>query len=1232
MSQPMGTDGTVRYVSLLVRPDATPSASSYFGLQLLGSAGADLFAGKPGGGATTKYVLENAGGASQVATTRNVTANEVVLLVLRLEFNTGNDLVSLYVNPVPGAPEPVVADAVKTDLNLGTTVVPTLTGPAAWSADELRVGDTFASVLPLAPDFQLRPVSSGTVVEHILVTRQVATVDPLPAGRTLAFELVGETYGAQMNPLTGEFSWVSGELEGGQRRTFTIRATSNANPPASVTISFFLDVNEGNFPPELAVIHDQSVTEGSEFTYPLVAMDSDDPRQNIFYALIVKPDGLQVSSTGVLTWRPTIAQAGRSYPVTVLASDTMLGRAERSFTLTVQPRTGFVARWTGTADGDWNNPANWDIGLVPNDNATEFFDVLWEQHPVTVRVTGDITVRSLSLSSGGTLDLQSPTGSFSIQSSLLWKDGTLSGQGRMTVRGPATLEGRRTGTLTLRDQCSLVLNGASFLGSPLRCDGNVSVMVKPSVMLDVALNGGFIRVNGVPELRNEGTLRIMGQEQPVPFIYLYNRGTVTTFGSTIDFQTGAGLDMIQEAGGNLSLGAGLGHGATLNGNALFRQGGSVSGQGYIREARVEGRIQGHLNFNRLSFGSTATTRFSLIGPRELISAAQPIVLDGQLELTAFQGVIPGPDSVLQLVHSDGEITGQFTGRPFGQRVLIPGGNETMLLTRSADSHLVELRKFLPQATTIFDQPLSFRLSNVGAIGGCFVVPHPAVRLPEGIVAGGTLTVKISDDYGAAVDRLVFRPNPAFPEADEVVFEGPAGSEQTVRFRGPAFGKVQLTGPEMTCNLNDQADSEAAVALLGRLRYENAELTADWFTSPDMVYPQRTVVVTLTDANGTNAVSRTVDFPVLWGIQLPQSLQLADGQQAILQLQGWFSNQQVLPVRALKTTWSESCTNGSVLIQPVTQLGQQGVIGKPAPYCCTVFAQAGALSASTSLQASLTEVIPFDELDGFLQLLAYLQFVENNDTTNGYVAAVLQRAAVTHCPLLVGMFLTERRVACYTTPPSGISLRTAGIVQTSVESPTPFYTLETLMKGTAAGQRWASLYREHGTEVVRLFLQKPSLLTRAQELIAAFQPGVVALLAGRGDTVPIYAPMITQVNDFWNALAEHASPALKTVLQQEQARFDNFRLFQDRSFSEWAGLLGIRVPFQPSVHISLMQREATKFHVALNDITGANLSLWRSLDLQTWTQVTNAEIQRDGATLIFTDPTPPAGQAFYYVRQ
>ena len=740
-------------------------------------------------------------------------------------------------------------------------------------------------------------------------------------------------------------------------------------------------------------------------------------------------------------------------------------------------------------------------------------------------------------------------------------------------------------------------------------------------------------MGGVPELINDGHISIRGQQQPIPFIYLYNRGTVSTFASVLDFDTGANIDLLQETGGQLSIGAGFDHGAILDCYALIRQGSTVFGQGYIREARVEGQIQGRITFEELEFGPTAVSRFSLgaTPDRLTVTTTNPVALAGQLELLPGAGFDPGPEAVFPIVVSAGEVTGEFAGRPFGQRVQIPGTGQSLLLTRSADSHRVELRRYLPPAVSLSVAPLSFRMAeSAGGLGGCFVAPDPAVLLPEATLAGASLTVEITDGYNASVDLLTFRPNPAFPEADEITFEGPAGGEQTVRFRGTNFGTVQLTGGLMTCVLDPPADREAVVALLGRLYYGNTECTANWFTNATRQYPPRTIVVTLTDMLGANEISRIVNFPVLWGIQLPASLQLSNGVDAVLHLQGRFSTDQILPVPTLATQWSESCTNPSVFIHPVAQQGEQTVVGKAAPYCCMVSAQAGLFSATTSLQDSETEIIPFEQLNP-IALLILIIFVDlptaGFDEPEGYKSIIVDLVEQGDCPLLAGMFLTDLRAECYTTP----SFHAAGSGQTSVQSLTPFHTLENLMKGTAAGQRWASLYREHGAEVVRLFFQQPSLLTRAQELVATFQPGVVALLAGRGDTVPIYVPMITRVNDFWNALAEHATPALKTVLQQEQARFDNFRMFQNRTFNEWAGLLGIHVPFQPYLHISLMRREATKFHVALNDVAELELSLWRSVDLQTWTQVTNAEIQRDGTTLIFTDPSPPAGQAFYNVR-
>ena len=346
-------------------------------------------------------------------------------------------------------------------------------------------------------------------------------------------------------------------------------------------------MTEGNFPPQLAEILNQSVKEGSEFTYQLVATDSDLPPQNISYSLSVRPEGLTISAAGVLTWRPTWAQGGRTYPVTVFVIDTMAGRAERSFTITVENRTHFRAKWRGGPVGDWDVPANWDVGRVPNNTVDDLFDVVLDDRPAAViRIPGAVTIRNLFWTSGGSIEIQSASDVFAIEGTLLWAGGAVAGPGRMTVHGRAELRGGQGGPLVLRDHGRIVLKASSELSTPLQCEGNVILEVDSTATLGVSQHGGFIRGDGVPELHNRGRINIWSREQPVPFIYLYNLGTLSAFANTIDFQTGAGLDMIQEAGGHLIVCAGFEHGATVNGNALFREGGTIFGQGYIREARV----------------------------------------------------------------------------------------------------------------------------------------------------------------------------------------------------------------------------------------------------------------------------------------------------------------------------------------------------------------------------------------------------------------------------------------------------------------------------------------------------------------------------------------------------------------------------------------------------------------------------------------------------------------------
>ena len=102
-------------------------------------------------GTTITYGLESAGGniasssvAAQTATT--------VFLVLHVEFQAGNDLIELFVNPTLGAALPAGADAVMSNLDLAGSTL-TINNASGWTTDEIRLGDSFAAVTPtLVPE------------------------------------------------------------------------------------------------------------------------------------------------------------------------------------------------------------------------------------------------------------------------------------------------------------------------------------------------------------------------------------------------------------------------------------------------------------------------------------------------------------------------------------------------------------------------------------------------------------------------------------------------------------------------------------------------------------------------------------------------------------------------------------------------------------------------------------------------------------------------------------------------------------------------------------------------------------------------------------------------------------------------------------------------------------------------------------------------------------------------
>lgn len=157
LAQPLGANNTTVYVSFLVQPQGTLNEgvfNGFFGLTLNGSLGNDLFVGKPGADPLDKYVIEARGGAGQVASDTRVVVGDTTLLVLKAQFLPGNDVFTLYTNPVPGRPEPA-SSVVKTDLNLGTVSRIGIYSTGAFSIDEIRIGTTYADVVPTgdqAPD------------------------------------------------------------------------------------------------------------------------------------------------------------------------------------------------------------------------------------------------------------------------------------------------------------------------------------------------------------------------------------------------------------------------------------------------------------------------------------------------------------------------------------------------------------------------------------------------------------------------------------------------------------------------------------------------------------------------------------------------------------------------------------------------------------------------------------------------------------------------------------------------------------------------------------------------------------------------------------------------------------------------------------------------------------------------------------------------------------------------
>lgn len=143
MPFPGGT--SVWYLSILLRPSeplGKGAFNGFFGLTL----NDEIFVGKPGDGALNEWVIEGRGGENQVSSRKRLAAGRTDLLVLRIDYSRPRR-VSLWVNPADRTTQPTRPDAIYEGLPPMIDRIG-FYSTGGFMADELRVGRTFADVVP----------------------------------------------------------------------------------------------------------------------------------------------------------------------------------------------------------------------------------------------------------------------------------------------------------------------------------------------------------------------------------------------------------------------------------------------------------------------------------------------------------------------------------------------------------------------------------------------------------------------------------------------------------------------------------------------------------------------------------------------------------------------------------------------------------------------------------------------------------------------------------------------------------------------------------------------------------------------------------------------------------------------------------------------------------------------------------------------------------------------------
>ena len=218
------------------------------------------------------------------------------------------------------------------DGNLSRIGVLSLGSPG--SANVLESGPNLAPIVLPLPDLV---ISEGERFQLI-----VGAFDPDGDSSLLRYELApGHPVGAMIDPVTGEISWLTGEVHGPGRFIFPVTVTDSGNPAKSSQANYGLRVGEVNEAPVLGSVEGQTIAAGAPLRVLMRAVDTDLPEQSLTFSLEnSSPTGATIDSvTGEVSWRPDVDLEPGAYQFVVSVADdgTPSMSFSREFTVQVTP-------------------------------------------------------------------------------------------------------------------------------------------------------------------------------------------------------------------------------------------------------------------------------------------------------------------------------------------------------------------------------------------------------------------------------------------------------------------------------------------------------------------------------------------------------------------------------------------------------------------------------------------------------------------------------------------------------------------------------------------------------------------------------------------------------------------------------------------------------------------------------------------------------------------------------